>query len=163
MQRKKRESILPMKKKGISPLIATVLIIGFTVALGATIMIWGRGFIQDSMQKEGEMAEARLSCVSAEFTVDRVCKNAENKVEVTVRNTQSETIDGFIFRSTELTDTIEHKTELKGLTAETITLDLAKIPEILDIVPLQKSGSKYQPCSVQTKSVRAGTIEDCLP
>ena len=30
-----------MEKKGISPLIATVLILGFTVALAAVIMTWG--------------------------------------------------------------------------------------------------------------------------
>lgn len=34
-------------KKGVSPLIATVLLIAFAVALGAVIMNWGRGFVQD--------------------------------------------------------------------------------------------------------------------
>ena len=33
-----------MNKKGISPLIATVLILGFTVALAAIIMTWGTDF-----------------------------------------------------------------------------------------------------------------------
>lgn len=152
-----------MKKKGISPLIATVLIIGFTVALGATIMTWGKGFIQDRMDKEGKMAEARLSCVSTDFTVDKICLESSDpkQISVTVRNMQSETIDGFIFRSTELAETTENKTELKGLAAETITITVTDIPEILDVVPLQKSGSKYQPCSVQTKSIRTELMENC--
>ena len=34
-----------MDKRGISPLIATVLIIGFTVALAAVIITWGGRFI----------------------------------------------------------------------------------------------------------------------
>ncbi len=34
-------------KKGVSPLIATVLLIAFAVALGAVIMNWGKGFVQD--------------------------------------------------------------------------------------------------------------------
>ena len=32
-----------MNKKGISPLIATVLLIGFAVALAAVVMTWGLG------------------------------------------------------------------------------------------------------------------------
>ncbi len=35
-----------MNKKGMSPLIATVLIIGFTVALAGVIMLWGYEFIE---------------------------------------------------------------------------------------------------------------------
>jgi len=34
-------------KKGVSPLIATVLLIAFAVALGAVIMNWGRSFVQE--------------------------------------------------------------------------------------------------------------------
>ena len=31
-----------LQKKGVSPLIATVLLISFAVALGAVVMNWGR-------------------------------------------------------------------------------------------------------------------------
>ncbi|MFH0752694.1 MAG: archaellin/type IV pilin N-terminal domain-containing protein [archaeon] len=150
-----------MKKKGISPLIATVLIIGFTVAITGVIMTWGKSFIQEKTQTEGAVAEARMACISIDFTVDKICKNTDNKMEITLRNTKSDTIDGFSFRSIYLTDIIEYKTELKGLATETITLDITKTLETLDIVPLQKSADKYQPCSSQMKTVRTGTLEPC--
>lgn len=51
-----------MKKRGISPLIATVLLIGFIIALVAVVMLWGKGFIQEKAEKEGELAQAQLSC-----------------------------------------------------------------------------------------------------
>jgi len=34
-------------KQGVSPLIATVLIIGFTIALAAVVMIWGETFLNE--------------------------------------------------------------------------------------------------------------------
>ena len=38
-------------KRGISPLIATVLLIGFTVALAAMVMTWGSGFIKKTTEQ----------------------------------------------------------------------------------------------------------------
>ncbi|HLC72216.1 MAG TPA: archaellin/type IV pilin N-terminal domain-containing protein, partial [Candidatus Nanoarchaeia archaeon] len=50
--------------KGISPLIATVLIIGFTVALAAIIMTWGRGFIDSTTKDVDKQRETALLCTS---------------------------------------------------------------------------------------------------
>ena len=36
-----------MSKRGISPLIATVLIVGFTIALAAMIITWGGNFCKE--------------------------------------------------------------------------------------------------------------------
>ena len=49
-------------KKGISPLIATVLIIGFTVALAAVIMTWGTRFTRDVQKSTAESAAANVDC-----------------------------------------------------------------------------------------------------
>ena len=38
----------PNNKKGVSPLIATVLLIAFAIALGTVIMNWGRGELYSS-------------------------------------------------------------------------------------------------------------------
>ena len=38
-----------MNKKAVSPLIATVLIIGFTVALAAIVMTWAGGFMRQTI------------------------------------------------------------------------------------------------------------------
>jgi len=49
-------------KKGVSPLIATVLLIAFAVALGAVIMNWGRGFVQDRTAEVEKTTEIETSC-----------------------------------------------------------------------------------------------------
>jgi len=43
-------------KRAISPLIATVMLIAFAVALGAVVMNWGKGFLEESgaMPEGGE-------------------------------------------------------------------------------------------------------------
>ena len=51
-----------MKKRGISPLIATVLIIGFTVALAAIIMTWGQSFIKKTQETTTETTNIALIC-----------------------------------------------------------------------------------------------------
>ena len=51
-----------LNKKGISPLIATVLIIGFTVALAAVIMAWGQGFIKGMTESAETSANTDIAC-----------------------------------------------------------------------------------------------------
>lgn len=50
--------------KGISPLIATVLLIGFTVALAAVIMTWGTDFIRGTTQNVDDQQKRSLICVN---------------------------------------------------------------------------------------------------
>ncbi|GEM_PF-1092593 len=51
-----------LKKKGISPLIATVLLIGFAVALAAVVMTWGLDFVQDTADTTKEQTQNTLIC-----------------------------------------------------------------------------------------------------
>lgn len=49
-------------KKGVSPLIATVLLIAFAVALGAVVMNWGKGYVQTQAINVETKSNAQLSC-----------------------------------------------------------------------------------------------------
>lgn len=49
-------------KKGISPLIATVLLIAFAVALGAVVMSWGRGYVEDTAEQAESQAGSKIEC-----------------------------------------------------------------------------------------------------
>lgn len=48
--------------KGISPLIATVLLIAFTIAVGGLISIWLTGFTQTQTQAVGTQATNQITC-----------------------------------------------------------------------------------------------------
>ena len=49
-----------VKKKSISPIVATVLLIGIVVAIGLIVFAWMRGFVKEEGQKFGE--NVRLVC-----------------------------------------------------------------------------------------------------
>ena len=49
-------------KKGVSPIIATVLLIAFAVALGALVMNWGRTYIEDTQTKVSLKTEETGTC-----------------------------------------------------------------------------------------------------
>ncbi|MEA3378753.1 MAG: archaellin/type IV pilin N-terminal domain-containing protein [Nanoarchaeota archaeon] len=75
-------------KRGISPLIATVLIIGFTVALAAVIMTWGQSFSKSMSQSTEESTEVQLACSQdVKFELKSVCWDSDAlRLKLTVAN-----------------------------------------------------------------------------
>jgi len=53
-----------MNKKGISPLIATVLLIGFTIVLAALVIRWGSELFSSQIKTQTCDNEATISCTS---------------------------------------------------------------------------------------------------
>lgn len=54
------------KRKGVSPVIATVLLVAMVIALALIVFIWMRSFVKETVTKfEGENIE--LSCEKLEF------------------------------------------------------------------------------------------------
>ncbi len=90
------------KKKGISPLIATVLIIGFTVALAAVIMVWGQGFIKGMQEKTEAGADVQLVCAQdVVMQVSNVCRDTPTTLKVTVKNDGSKALKKITLRAYE--------------------------------------------------------------
>jgi len=59
---RKCSSILLKNKRGVSPLIATVLLIAFAVALGAVVMNWGKTYVQDQADKASTKSDTEIAC-----------------------------------------------------------------------------------------------------
>ena len=51
-----------MKKRGISPLIATVLLIGSTIALAALVMVWAQELFKTTTGEQSEETELLMKC-----------------------------------------------------------------------------------------------------
>jgi flagellin-like protein len=49
-------------KKGISPLVATVLLIAFAITIGALIMGWGQGLIEGSAETAKSTSDREIFC-----------------------------------------------------------------------------------------------------
>ena len=55
-----------MNKKGVSPVIATVLLIGIVIALGLVVFFWFRSFTQEAVTKFGG-ENIQLVCNNVQF------------------------------------------------------------------------------------------------
>ena len=78
-------------KRGISPLIATVLLIGFTVALAAVVITWGSGFVNKVTTGTDESTSKTVSCTTdLNFQIRKVsCPDKiliDNKGEVPIES-----------------------------------------------------------------------------
>lgn len=58
-----------MSKRGISPIIATVLLLGFTVALATTVFLWMKGQTETLSESTVEYAEGELQCQNVRINV----------------------------------------------------------------------------------------------
>ncbi len=63
--------------KGLSPLVATVLLIAFTVGVGGIISVWISGFTQTSSKIVSKEGETQIICSNGniEVTTLRYCNN----------------------------------------------------------------------------------------
>ena len=87
-----------MTKKGISPLIATVLIIGLTVSLATTVIIWGKGVYEERKVKEGAIADIKFDCSTGiDFEILDVYYES-NVLIAQIENLGDQDIDGFRVR-----------------------------------------------------------------
>jgi len=96
-----------MKKKGISPLIATVLIIGFTVALAAIIITWSTGFTKKMQTQTEQTANTQVLCATdVVFSIKSVCATTEG-YKVLIQNDGKEAINNWIIRFYQSDDKVQ--------------------------------------------------------
>ena len=83
-------------KKGISPLIATVLIIGFTIVLAALVITWGTKLFKSTVSETESTSKFNLAC-TAGLNLELTPKKVDaNNMELTMRNNnQDRAIDDF--------------------------------------------------------------------
>lgn len=75
--------------QGISPMIATVLLIAFTVAIGGILSVWMNGFITDSNKISPEEL-CNQTCIANHYTYYQI-----NKLYANSCSCQKEVISGF--------------------------------------------------------------------
>ncbi len=98
-------------KKGISPLIATVLIIGFTVALAAVIMTWGSSFTKSIQSGQEEATKQQLACAQkVSLSIKSGCLTKDFKsIQMILENKGSIDIKKIKFRLYENANSVSTK------------------------------------------------------
>lgn len=153
------------KKKGVSPLVATVLLISFTVAIIVLVIIWGRNYIEEKAQKEGTLAELGSECMNVDFGFVEACRKGTPEVlSITLKNKKPRAIDAFVFQFKEggSIDPVDVLQKLPG--DEQKTFEVApKEPgffpaDSVNMIPRLKAGAGvYVPCSSKALEIKADT------
>src|SRR3989344_6542617 len=86
-------------KKGISPLIASVLLIAFVIILFSLITVWVRKTsIEPSMQISEEKVASELECNELIIDIIRACKDGNN-IKTTIDNLGTRDLYGVKIRA----------------------------------------------------------------
>src|SRR3989344_8940696 len=80
------------QKKGVSPLIATVLLISFAVALGAVVMNWGRNI--DISKPDDKCTGVEIKSRKTDYEVCFLGSGSDAYINFILDNTGSVDIDG---------------------------------------------------------------------
>lgn len=76
------------RRPGISPLIAAVLLIAFTMAVAAIITTWATTFTQERSQQLSNRSEQMVQCSYAGMDVyDAVYDSTNSQTDVSIENT----------------------------------------------------------------------------
>ena len=153
-----------MEKRGISPLIATVLLIGFTITIAAILMIWGGNLVKERAEKISARTEAQTSCTAkVEIGLNSAkCDTTEEIVKISVENKGSDIINAFRARinydgDSETTTTYN----LLNPTSQTsLKVEYTKgTPKSVIVFPVLNKQSLSYTCSEKSKEIE---VEDCL-
>ena len=150
--------MLANNKRGLSPLIATVLLVGFSVAIVALVIVWGTNYVKEVQEKEGGIAEGKLNCATdVEINILNVEKIADGQLDISVANVKN-TVDGFVFRvnGNKGTDIVAVNTKIESAGTQTIQLnyDASATGDItsgsIEAIPRIRIGKgAYEACSNQ--------------
>ncbi|NPE26503.1 type IV pilin [Methanococcoides sp. SA1] len=123
-----------VNKKGVSPVIASVLMILMVMVLAAIIFLWARGFIGEQIEKFGEPIENY--CSQVDFAVSRYGSELEilNRGNVDIRSLDVKKVRGGDSEFTQF----PFQVDAGGSAMEYVTLDMkdGRVPEEIFVYPI---------------------------
>lgn len=91
--------VFKTNKKGVSEILVTVLIIGFTIALAAVIMIWGQSFTKGVTKGAQEANDESIACTQdINFDILDACVIDANTIDITVVSNSQTRVESFVAR-----------------------------------------------------------------
>lgn len=122
-----------VKKKGLSPVIASVLLILLVLVLASIIFLWARGFIGEQLEKFGQPIEE--SCRNINFEVVRLGTDLKNS-KLEVLNKGDIDIRHLEIRMTKGGDSAVRKFDFLVNAHEAVTETISFVmPNTIDVVP----------------------------
>src|SRR3989344_2681135 len=141
-------------KRGISPLIATVLIIGFTVALAAVVMTWGNTFVRETTDSTREATQNALLCANLNFLIDNYGCTGDPLVlnTITLANNGEKVLQEVVLRGTKqdntvVTETLTTNLASFGVQTYTVPVSLQNAVKIEAIAKVQTDTGEVITCA----------------
>jgi flagellin-like protein len=133
------------QKKGISPLISWVILIGFAVSLAGMVGVWMKAFAGDNVDKIIEDREEDLRCNDVGFNVALDC--AVTPEQVTIANTKKFSISKLRVRQSNAANSDLDLQSLLPQTTKTETLNSFDPLKPVDFIPIITIEGKEVLCS----------------
>lgn len=78
-------------RRGVSPIIATVLLVAFVIVISVMVLAWIRSGIEAQQEKATEQITSATECYSTEISIPSasdkgVCKINDNQIKIVVDN-----------------------------------------------------------------------------
>ena len=145
------------KKKGISPLIATILLVGIVIVIAIIVWLWYNDVLTEYTQKTAEKSAAELACAQeVEIKVGGVNCIGGNGVVFDIENTGSTHVDSFKLR---LMDTNDDFIKVKDLAVVLPTANVEQVGFEKDLEGITETIGSME---VIPMVVRSGKSADCL-
>lgn len=123
-----------MKKRGVSPLIATVLLIGFTVIIAASVWFWYGRIVTDQFMKQGALADIKTDCLSEiELQVLSVDKTTGN---IEIKNTGTNLFNGVRILIDDGTKVLSEKEPFQPGQQKTIPVTISNDAKSITVMPM---------------------------
>ena len=139
-------SMAVLGKKGIEPLITTVILVGVVIASTVVVYFWGQEYVESIQEKQGSSSASRFSCTT-DIRIN-VLGVTGNKIRV--ENTGNGKIDAFLLRK-EISGASVPEEKVVEVAPGTI----AEVPfsgppssmQSIEVIPKIRLGKGvYQPC-----------------
>ena len=148
-------------KKGISPLIATVLILGLTVVLAALVAMWSTQFTKDTTKSVTESAEIQTRCArDVRLDIKSACNAGGGIYKIVLENNGNQAIFGLKVRLFQNDNTVDSKSvnpnpnPLPAFGVQQITIPattiLAAVKRIEILPSIAISANNYVTCPSMT-------------
>lgn len=160
-----------MKKRGVQPLIATVLLIGFVLAIIVFIVIWSKGLVREAIDKSANLASGQLTCTTS---IDIEVKSAEcqssnqGKIVVDAKNLINQDVPNLRGKvssdsGTSLSFSGKVLKKFSRDKAILFTYDALEVgtPEFIEVIPMANSDAGLVTCDDQAVKVKIGNTNEC--
>ena len=135
-----------MKKrgKGVSPLIATVLLIGFTVVIAVAVWMWYGNIVKGQFMKQGAISAIEQSCLTdIELQVISASRNTNTQtIDIEIKNSGNKLFNGIRVLVNGGTDVLSDKESFKPSEQKIISVKPSKVsvsntePKSIEVMPM---------------------------